>query len=83
MIVAIFFKIVIDVVPCWGWCKLNTTFLFDSLDVTHQIYMFDIFTLLNMTNIEKKLNGFETYETPFSIGGLCINSFDKILRVWG
>jgi hypothetical protein len=56
-------------------------FLIDSLDVTHQIYMFNIFTLLNKAKIGKKLNGIGTYETPFSIGGLRINSFDSILRV--
>jgi hypothetical protein len=30
---------------------------------------------------KKELNGIGTYETPFSMEGLRINSFDSILRV--
>jgi hypothetical protein len=43
--------------------------------------MLNIFALLNMAKIEKKLNGIGTYVTHFSIGGLHINSLDSILRV--
>ncbi len=40
-------------------------FLIDSLDVTLQIHMFSISSLLNAPKIEKNENGVETYQTPF------------------
>ncbi len=43
-------------------CKF---FLIDSLDVTLQMHIFNISSLLNAPKIEKTENGVETYETPF------------------
>ncbi len=57
-------------------------FSIDSLDVTDQIYVQYLCTT-EYDKDRKKLNGIGTYETPFSIEGLRINSFDSILRVWG
>jgi hypothetical protein len=40
-------------------------FLIDSLDIDVQLYMFNIFPLLNTAKIERKENVIETYEIHF------------------